>query len=381
VTRRTKILTVFGTRPEAIKLAPVIEALRKRDETFESLVCCTGQHREMVDQVIEAFGIGVDIRFDAMSAAQSLGQLTGRLFGEMDRIVSDTAPDWVLVQGDTTSAMVAATCAFYRRAAVGHVEAGLRTYNRWAPFPEEVNREFITRVTDQHFAPTERAARLLKQELVDPASIHVTGNTVVDALLQVKPKLGSYRPPDLAADVLNLFDAHKVILVTSHRRESFGAGLEQICQAIVDIVHAHPQVAVVYPVHLNPNVRKPVHRILGDHPRIRLVEPVAYMSLLLLMQRCHLVLTDSGGLQEEAPSFGKPLLVLRETTERPEAVENGCARLVGTSRQGIVSAANELLTNASAYESMVARVNPFGDGKAGRRIVDILAAAPSPRTA
>lgn len=375
MTARRTVLTIFGTRPEAIKLASVIEELRRKASEFRCVVCCTGQHREMVRQVIDALDIDVDVNLDSMTASQTLAQLTSRLFKDLDAVIETAKPDWVLVQGDTTSAMVAATCAFYRKISVGHVEAGLRTHNRWAPFPEEINRIFISRVADLHFAPTERAARRLREEGVSADAVHVTGNTVVDALRRVREQIHSYKPGDVSVDAQGFFDRYRVLLVTSHRRESFGRGLENICRAIAEIVGVYPDVAVIYPVHLNPNVRDPVHRILGRNPRIALMEPVNYFSLLYLMERCHLILTDSGGLQEEAPSFGKPVLVLRETTERPEAIDAGCARLVGTSREGIVNALRELLDKPAAYKSMVATSNPFGDGESGRRIVELLMGA------
>ena len=338
---------------------------------FEPVVCCTGQHERLVRQAMASFGIEADIRLEAMSAGQSLGQLASRLFEQLDRALGEVEPDWVVVQGDTASAMVAATCAFYRRVPVGHVEAGLRTGNRLSPFPEEINRVMVSRVADLHFAPTARAAANLAAEGVARDAIHLTGNTIVDALDWIRPRIET-DAGDAARSIVDRLGAARFILATTHRRESFGDGIEQICRALLEIVAADPHVGVVFINHLNPDVREPVRRLLRDHPRIVVTDPVDYVSLLYLMSRCTLVLTDSGGIQEEAPSFGKPLLVLREVTERPEAVEAGCARVVGTGTAAIVAAASELLRGGPAHDAMVATANPFGDGKAGERIARLL---------
>jgi len=385
-----KILVLFGTRPEVIKLAPVIRALRRRPHEFVTRVVCTGQHREMAQQALDAFSLRPDVVLDAMASAQSLGRLTGRLFDDIDRVLEAERPDWVLVQGDTTSAMTAAMCAFYRRIKVGHVEAGLRTHDRWSPFPEEVNRTIIGQVADLHFAPTARSADNLRRAGFPPDAIHVTGNTVVDALLWAGEGLGDGMPDGLPADLAAFTAGRRLILVTSHRRESFGEGLENICAALLGTVERYPDSVVVYPVHLNPSVKEPVHRLLSAHPRIRLLGPVGYLPLVWLMQRSFCIFTDSGGIQEEAPSLGKPLLIMRETTERPEVVEAGCARLVGADSARIQSAARELFENPGAYAAMASVKNPFGDGHASQRIVDLLlsaernredVAAPSRRTA
>lgn len=370
--RRQRVLVVVGTRPEAIKLAPVVRVLRSRPEEFDCLTVSTGQHGQMVSQALEAFGIKPDVKLEAMASARSLGQLTGRLFKDLDDLFASLSPEWVLVQGDTTSAMVGAVCGFYQRIRVGHVEAGLRTHDRWSPFPEEVNRTFVTRVADLHFAPTERAADNLRAERVPEELIRVTGNTVVDALRWVSERLQEAPPPEIDGELLARLKGRRLVLVTSHRRESFGEGLEKICQAIRELVRRHPDVVVVYPVHLNPNVRGPVHRLLGDDPRIMLLPPLPYLPLVWLMRRSHCIFTDSGGIQEEAPSLGKPVLILRETTERPEAVQAGCARLVGTSTEGIVAAGDQLLSDAELYRAMSEVRNPFGDGRASVRIAEAL---------
>ena len=370
-----RILVIFGTRPEVIKLAPVIRELRCRPTRFDCRVVSTGQHREMVDQALAAFKLRVDIQLDAMSSAQSLGRLTARLFLDLDQIFEAEKPDWVIVQGDTTSAMVGAMCAFYRRIKIGHVEAGLRTYNRSSPFPEEINRTFIGHVTDLHFAPTPRSADNLLKAGAPTETVHVTGNTVVDALLWVTGDMLGQVPEGINPALVASLAGKRLVLVTSHRRESFGDGLASICRALLATVRRHPDVVIVYPVHLNPNVREPVYRLLGVEPRIKLLEPLGYLPLVYLMQRSHCIFTDSGGIQEEAPSLGKPVLILRDTTERPEVIEAGCARLVGTSEETIFSAAEELLGNEAVYRAMTSVKNPFGDGNAAKRIVDILSAS------
>lgn len=365
------MVAVLGTRPEVIKLAPVVRALRRRPE-FSVRLCSTGQHREMAQQALDAFGLEVDIQFDAMAAAQSLGRLTAQLFRDVDVMLESEAPDWVLVQGDTTSAMVGAVGAFYRRVRVGHVEAGLRTYDRWAPFPEEINRSFITQVADLHFAPTERAAQNLARAGVAAGRIHVTGNTVVDALTQLASGLGDGMPERLDPGIARFIEGRRLVLVTGHRREAFGEGLLNICQALREIVARYPDAAVVYPVHLNPKVRGPVHAELAGQERILLLEPLSYLPMIWLMRRSYLVLTDSGGIQEEAPTFGKPVLVMREVTERSEGIEAGCARLVGTGVAGILAGVQELFDNRASYAAMAAVANPYGDGRASERIAELL---------
>ena len=368
-----RILVLFGTRPEVIKLAPVIRALRERSNEFDCRICTTGQHREMANQAMREFSLTPDIRLDAMASGRSLGELTSRLFMDMDQLLEQERPDWLIVQGDTTSAMVGAMSAFYRRIKIGHVEAGLRTGDRWSPFPEEINRTLIGDVADIHFAPTERAASNLRASGISESSIHVTGNTVVDALLWAIEMMGNEMPPDLDRDLIDSFRDRRLILVTSHRRESFGKGLENVCRALKDVVKHHSDAVIVYPVHLNPNVRGPVVKLLGGESRIHLIEPVGYRALVYLMKQSYCILTDSGGIQEEAPSLGKPVLIMRDVTERPEVVDAGCGRLVGTSADAIAGAASELLENRAAYEKMAKVKNPFGDGKAAERIVGLLA--------
>jgi UDP-N-acetylglucosamine 2-epimerase (non-hydrolysing) len=367
-----KVLVLFGTRPEVIKLAPVIRALRKDSEAFDCRVCTTGQHREMADQAMREFSLSPDIRLDAMASGRSLAQLTSRLFAGIDQLLEQESPDSLLVQGDTTSAMVGAMCAYYRRIKLGHVEAGLRTGNRWAPFPEEINRTLIGDVADLHFAPTKRAADNLRATGISESCIHLTGNTVVDALLWTMEDMGDKIPDGLDQSVVDSFRDHRLILVTSHRRESFGQGLENICRALKEIARGHPDVAIVCPVHLNPNVRGPVLKLLGGESRIHLIEPVGYRALLYLMKKSYCILTDSGGIQEEAPSLGKPVLIMRDVTERPEVIEVGCGRLVGTDVNVIADAVSELLENRAVCEKMASVKNPFGDGKAAERIVRLI---------
>jgi UDP-N-acetylglucosamine 2-epimerase (non-hydrolysing) len=378
--RPTTVLVVLGTRPEAIKLAPVITELR-RHRDITTRVCVTGQHREMVQPILKLFDVRPDIDLALMTPDQLLSSLTAAAVMRLDEVVVSIAPDWVVLQGDTTSAMSAALAAFYRRVPVAHVEAGLRTFDLARPFPEEANRRIADALATVHFAPTELARRNLLREGAHSSTIHVTGNTVVDALLTV----GSL-PEDGLGDSLAWLPANRrIILVTAHRRESFGAGLQDVCHAVREIVEAIPDVHCVYPVHLNPNAQEPARAILAGHERISLIAPLDYVSLVHLMRRSTLILTDSGGLQEEAPTFGKPVLVLRDRTERPEAVEAGCARIVGTDRRVIVSAALELLTDRSAYDRMAKIANPFGDGHASKRIVRVLRSWPvagsSPRGA
>jgi UDP-N-acetylglucosamine 2-epimerase (non-hydrolysing) len=368
---KPRVFVIFGTRPEVIKMAPVIRALRNRSERCECIVVSSGQHREMVDQALGAFDLQADIRFDAMASAKSLGALTSRLLSDFDGLLDAERPDWVLVQGDTTTAMVGAMSAFYRRIRIGHVEAGLRTYNRWSPFPEEVNRSIIGQVADLHFAPTTRSERNLLSAGIPQTSIRIAGNTVVDSLMWVNARLGDSVPIELVEEnIPGFIQGRQLVLVTSHRRESFGEGMRNICSAIRQIVNDFPNSVVVFPVHLNPNVQRPVRETLGDHDRIQLLQPVGYEALIWLMRESYCILTDSGGIQEEAPSFGKPLLIMRDTTERPEVVEAGCAKLVGTDFAGIVAAARELFTNKDSYRTMSAVANPFGNGFASEAIAD-----------
>jgi UDP-N-acetylglucosamine 2-epimerase (non-hydrolysing) len=360
-----KVLSVFGTRPEAIKMAPVVLELQKYPERIRARVCVTAQHREMLDQVLEWFQVEPDYDLDLMQPDQGLAGFASRALVAVSKVLREVRPDVVLVQGDTTTVMMAALAALYQRIPVGHVEAGLRTRNRYNPFPEEINRRMTGVLATYHFAPTERAAAALRAEQVPEENVFVTGNTVVDALLMTVQ-----RPVDLELDLS--LDGRRLILVTAHRRESFGAPFESLCLALRDLAERNADVEVVYPVHLNPNVRGPVGRILAQQPRVHLLEPLRYEQFAHLMAQAYLILTDSGGIQEEAPVLGKPTLVMRETTERPEAIEAGTARLVGTDRHRIVAEAERLLHNEGAYRTMAQAGSPFGDGRAAERIVNIL---------
>jgi len=370
-----RILVVFGTRPEAIKLAPVVHALADRPREFSVRVCVTAQHREMLDQVLDLYGIRPDHDLDIMRPDQTLPDLTAAALVALGRVLEAERPDLVVVQGDTTTTMVAALAAFYAKVPVAHVEAGLRTRNKHAPFPEEVNRQITSVIADLHFAPTEGAKRNLLAEGVDAASIHVTGNTVVDALVMARKKLAGR---SVSAPELERLDTSRyaLILVTAHRRESFGTGLENVCLAIRDLVERNPGIAVVFPVHLNPNVRAQVRRILAGpaaaEGRLILTDPLAYTDLVWVLDRCRLVLTDSGGIQEEAPTFQKPVLVMRDITERPEGVTAGVARLVGTDLLRIREETERLLHDEDAYAAMTGAANPYGDGRAAERIVDVI---------
>lgn len=368
---RRRVLTVFGTRPETIKLAPVILELGRRPHAFVSAICVTAQHRAMLDQMLETFEITPDHDLDIMVPGQSLSEVTARAVEGLDRVIKDVKPDVVLVQGDTTTAFCGALAAFYNRVRVGHVEAGLRTENKFSPFPEEINRRLVSTMADYHFAATENARKSLIQETVDPSSIFVTGNTVIDALLWTKSRVCD-EPAELPGSLLSALAIHDLVLVTGHRRESFGAGFESICGAIREAADRVPGSVFIYPVHLNPNVREPVLRILGGHPRIHLIEPLSYPAFVWLMSRATVVLTDSGGVQEEAPSLGKPVLVMRETTERPEGIEAGNARLVGVSKDDIVRELVDLLEHPETRKAMAEVNNPYGDGHASERIVSVL---------
>ena len=369
---RLKVLTVFGTRPEAIKMAPLVKALA-RDAEMESALCVTAQHREMLDQVLELFAITPDFDLNLMRKGQDLTDITARVLTGLRDVLREYRPDRVLVHGDTTTTFAATLAAFYEKIPVGHVEAGLRTGNLHSPWPEEANRKLTGALADMHFAPTEKSRLNLLREAVPDGCIHVTGNTVIDALQSVVARIES--DSELASSLARscgfLDPDRKLILVTGHRRESFGGGFERICEALRELAE-RDDVQVVYPVHLNPNVREPVNRILGDCNNISLIEPLDYLPFVYLMNRSYLILTDSGGIQEEAPSIGKPVLVLRETTERPEAVDAGTVALVGTSRERIVSEATRLLDNRAAYERMSYAHNPYGDGKAVARIIEAL---------
>ncbi len=365
-----KVLFVFGTRPEAIKLAPVIEALRGR---VAVRVCVTAQHRTMLDQVLSVFRITPDIDLGLMRPDQDLYDLTAAATLALRPVMQEERPRLVVVQGDTTTTFAASLAAFYAQTEVAHVEAGLRTYDKRHPFPEEINRRITSVLADWHFAPTPWARENLVRERIAPQRVFVTGNTGIDALLGVVRRLQKRElDPALPPKLLESFANRKVVLVTGHRRESFGPGFERICRALRDLVEREPEVVVVYPVHLNPRVREPVFRWLGTHPRIELLEPLEYVPFVALMLRADVILTDSGGIQEEAPSLPKPVLVMREKTERPEGVEAGVARLVGTNPERIVASVQELLHDSSVYRSMTAHENPYGDGHAAQRIAELI---------
>ncbi len=364
------ILCVFGTRPEAIKMAPVVRALAARADEFRPVVCVTNQHQEMLDQVLDLFELRAEHSLHVMTSGQTPNDVTVRVLERLPPVLASTQPAAVLVQGDTTTTFAAALAAFYARIPIGHVEAGLRTYRKDSPFPEELNRQMTTVLADWHYAPTAWARDNLLRGGVAPATVTVTGNPVTDALHWIADKVG-----DGANVVPSLRPASRMILVTAHRRENFGAPFVAMCEAMRALVERNPDVEIVYPVHLNPNVQEPVRRILADLPRVHLLAPVDYASLVALLKRCTLVLTDSGGIQEEAPSLGKPVLVMRDTTERPEGVEAGTAKLVGTDRQHIVAEAERLLHDPAAYAAMAHAHNPYGDGHAGECIAETLAAA------
>jgi UDP-N-acetylglucosamine 2-epimerase (non-hydrolysing) len=367
-----KVLIVFGTRPEAIKMAPVFHALN-RDPAFETRLCVTAQHRQMLDQVLDIFKLEPDFDLNLMKPGQSLSDITSSVLLGMRDVYAQWMPDLILVHGDTTTTLGASLSAYYAKIRVGHIEAGLRTGDKYSPWPEEMNRRLTGAITDIHFAPTEGARANLLREGIDPSTIHVTGNTVIDALLDVISRLRHNEGlcKDLAAR-FNMIDFSKrIVLVTGHRRENFGAGFESICQALARVAQ-RDDVQVVYPVHLNPHVQEPVRRILSAVPNVILLEPQDYLPFVYLMDRSTLLVTDSGGVQEEAPSLGKPVLVIRNTTERPEAVEAGTVRLVGTNEDAIVREVNHLLDDPKAYKSMSLAHNPYGDGAAASRIQDIL---------
>lgn len=367
-----KVLTIFGTRPEAIKMAPIVECLG-RHPGIESRICVTAQQRQMLDQVLELFSIEPDYDLNMMQAGQSLTDITARALAGLESIIADCNPDIILVHGDTTTTFAAALAAFYKRIPVGHVEAGLRTGNIYSPWPEEMNRRLAGAISTWHFAPTSQAAKNLSAEGIAVERIWVTGNTVIDALTSVIKELraNSELRKKLDDQFKFLNFERRLILVTGHRRENFGDGFEDICKALLEL-GSRSDIEIVYPVHLNPNVQEPVRRLLGNHPHIHLIEPLDYLPFVYLMDRSHIILTDSGGIQEEAPSLGKPVLVMRKTTERPEAVDAGTVRLVGTDRRRIVSEANHLLDFEEHYLTMSRAHNPYGDGRAAERIVEAL---------
>ena len=368
-----KVLTVFGTRPEAIKMAPLVHALAK-DSRFEAKVCVTAQHREMLDQVLELFKIAPDFDLDLMKTGQTLNDVTAGILLRLKPVLNEFKPDVVLVHGDTATTFAATLSAYYEQIAVGHVEAGLRTQNIYSPWPEEGNRKLTGALTKFHFAPTETSKENLLIENYSEESIIVTGNTVIDALLMVKDKIteDSELKATLAARFTMLNKSKKLILVTGHRRESFGGGFEDICQALALTAKRYPEAQILYPMHLNPNVREPVNRLLKGIDNIFLIEPQEYLPFIYLMTQAHIILTDSGGIQEEAPSLGKPVLVMRNTTERPEAVSAGTVKLVGTDVKTITDNIAELMDNEHTYHRMSVAHNPYGDGNACMKILDAL---------
>lgn len=376
-----KVLIVFGTRPEGIKMAPVVKALKKDIKNFITKVCVTAQHREMLDQVLNIFEIKPDYDLNIMKAGQDLYDISARVLVELRPVLKEFKPDVVLVHGDTTTSSMAALAAFYEQIRVGHVEAGLRTHNIYSPWPEEMNRQITGRITTYHFAPTELSKDNLLKENVNSDNIIVTGNTVIDALFMALNKIkdnmeleNKLKKQIVDFGYSNFEDVkegnRKMLLITGHRRENFGEGFVNMCEAMKDIALKNPEFDLVYPVHLNPNVRKPVNEILGDISNIFLIEPLEYLPFIYLMEKSYLVLTDSGGIQEEAPSLGKPVLVMRDTTERPEAVEAGTVELVGTDKNLIIKKVNELIKDKSKYEKMSKAHNPYGDGNASIRILE-----------
>jgi len=362
-----KVLLVFGTRPEVIKMAPVVKEFKKHADRIDCKVCITGQHRQMIDPLFKLFDIRSDYDLDIMQENQNLEYITTKVFHDVGKILDKEKPDYLFVQGDTTTAMAASLAAFYRKVKVAHVEAGLRTFDKFHPYPEEVNRRIIDSVSDLYFAHTKTAQQNLLREGIAKEKIEVTGNTVIDALLDVTKR--NYEFKEMILKNLSL-NGRRLILVTAHRRENFGTPIENICQAIKEVALAYKNdVSFIYPVHLNPNIQKPVHSILGNVANVILTEPLEYLPFAHLMKSSYFVLTDSGGLQEEAPSLGKPVLVMRETTERPEGVKAGCVEVIGTDPQNIVKYVTKLLKDPQKYGKMSQAQNPYGDGKASERIV------------
>jgi UDP-N-acetylglucosamine 2-epimerase (non-hydrolysing) len=377
-----RVLLVFGTRPEAIKMAPLVKAFKSYRDVFDAAVCVTAQHRQMLDQVLDIFDIIPEYDLDLMREGQDLYAITSGVLEQMKGVIDDFQPDLVLVHGDTTTTFSAALAAFYRQIPVGHVEAGLRTGNIYSPWPEEANRKLTAQVTTYHFAPTDTSRENLLKENVDEKDIVVTGNTVIDALFLALEKIRSN--PKLEKKIISTIQAQfpkdtsfsiensTFILVTGHRRENFGEGFVHICEALKELAQNNPQIDIVYPVHLNPHVQEPVKKILFDVPNVFLIPPLQYEAFIYMMERAYFIITDSGGVQEEAPSLGKPVLVMRDTTERPEAVDAGTVKLVGTDRQKIVKEAQKLLDDKMAYNRMSQAHNPYGDGRASMKIVDFL---------
>jgi len=364
-----KVICIFGTRPEAIKMAPVLRELQKKMDLFKTVVVVTAQHREMLDQVLKLFALHSDYDLNIMQESQTLYHITTSTLSRLEKVIERENPNFILVQGDTTTTFAATLAAFYQRIPVGHIEAGLRSYDRFNPYPEEINRTLTDALCELHFAPTSTAKRNLLKENIKEGSIFVTGNTVIDALYSALKKPHRFRN-----SVLKKMDfgSRRIILLTAHRRENWGIPLENICLSIRKLIQKYDDLEIVYPVHLNPNVKNVVYRILKDSPRIHLIKPLDYLDFVNLIDRCFLVLTDSGGLQEEAPALGKPVLVLRKVTERPEGVEAGTVKIVGLSKESIFRETCKLLDNKRTYNKMATSVNPYGDGKASKRIVDAI---------
>lgn len=367
-----KILLIFGTRPEAIKMAPLIKEFQKNHISFETRVCVTAQHREMLDQVLEFFEITPDYDLDLMKPGQNLYSLTATIIESLKSILEEYTPDYVFVHGDTTTTMASSIASFYSGAKVCHIEAGLRTFNKLSPFPEEINRQITGRVCNYHFAPTSRAKKNLLKENIEENTIIVTGNTVIDALFESITRVKNLSNPTIDSLISKLGNNQNIILVTGHRRENHGDGFERICLALKEIAEKRPEVKIVYPVHLNPKVQEPVKRYLSNLSNILLINPLSYPDFIWLMNRSKIIITDSGGVQEEAPSLGKPVLVMRETTERPEAVDAGTVLLVGTKRGLIVNETINLLDNQERYKKMSELHNPYGDGNACKKIVEFI---------
>ena len=380
-----KVMLVFGTRPEAIKMAPLVKEFEKHPESFETIVCVTGQHRQMLDQVLQLFDIKPQYDLNIMKQGQDLYDVTARVLVGMRDVLKEAQPDVVLVHGDTTTSMAAALAAFYQQIPVGHVEAGLRTHNIYSPWPEEMNRQITGRIAEYNFAPTPLSRQNLLEEKVNESSITVTGNTVIDALYWVVNKIKDDKSlndeltnklKSAGYDINRLNDGKKLVLITGHRRENFGDGFINMCTAIRDLTNKYPDVDFVYPMHLNPNVRKPIHEVFGEDlsnlGNMFFIEPLEYLEFVFLMEKCTIVLTDSGGIQEEAPGLGKPVLVMRDTTERPEALDAGTVKLVGTNYDKIVAEVSMLIENNNYYDKMSKAVNPYGDGLACGRIVERL---------
>lgn len=364
-----KILIVFGTRPEAIKMAPLVKGFQNDTQNFETRVCVTAQHREMLDQVLDFFQITPNYDLNLMRPEQNLNQLTAEILIQLKSVLDDFQPDFVFVHGDTTTSMAAALASFYQQITVCHIEAGLRTYNLASPFPEEMNRQITARMAQYHFAPTKRAKQNLINEGITEKNIIVTGNTVIDALMQSVEKI-KQNPSIVHQDLIDKIKNQEIILITGHRRENHGTGIQNICRAILALAQKYPEKRFIYPVHLNPKIKEPVQELLGNTENILLVPPLAYQDFIWLMNQSKIIITDSGGIQEEAPSLGKPVLVTRNTTERPEALEHGTVILVGTDTQKIIDETSRLLDNSAFYAQMSNLHNPYGDGKACEKIIN-----------